>query len=49
MLSTILIIIGILFMLARGFGFLVPTKPNMDLGWIGASFVAIAVLLLIHP
>ena len=47
MLATILIIVGVILMLARGTGWLnFPKWPTLDVGWIGAALVVIGVVLL---
>ena len=47
MLATILIILGVIFMIARGTGWIVlAVWPNLDLGWIGAALVVIGAVLL---
>jgi len=45
MLGLILVILGILLMLARGFGFAVSTRPNVDFGWIGAALAVIGFIV----
>jgi len=47
MLATILIILGIILMVARGSGlFVFAAKPLVDLGWIGLALVCIGAFLI---